>query len=135
MSFRESAILRKRARTFLRHAGESVKTKEFDFACFSAEQAAQLFVKSAMLEIIGEVPRSHSVREMLALLASSSPKNKKGIMKFMRENRRELRLMDDAYINSRYLPSEYTVGEAEILLDLSRAIRALMETVVKESRL
>ncbi|MBI3023020.1 MAG: HEPN domain-containing protein [Thaumarchaeota archaeon] len=48
MSFRESAILRKRARTFLRHAGESVKTKEFDFACFSAEQAAQLFVKSAI---------------------------------------------------------------------------------------
>lgn len=135
MSFRESAILRKRARTFLRHAGESVKTKEFDFTCFSAEQAAQLFVKSAMLEIIGEVPRSHSVREMLALLASSSPKSKKGIMKFIRENRRELRLMEDAYINSRYLPSEYTVGEAEILLDLSRAIRALMETVVKESRL
>ncbi len=56
-------------------------------------------------------------------------------MKFIRENRRELRLMDDAYINSRHLPSEHAVGEAEILLELSRAIRALMETVVKESRL
>lgn len=115
----EVEILRERAKTFLKYAKEALERGDFDFACFLSEQAAQLFVKSVMLELVGEIPRSHRVRELLHLLSKSVPEMEESITEFVRRNREALRALDDAYITSRYLPSTYTREDADVLVKLA----------------
>jgi len=115
----EVEILRGRAKTFLKYAKEALERGDFDFACFSSEQASQLFVKSVILELVGEVPRSHRVGELLYLLSKSVPEMEESITEFVRRNREALRALDDAYITSRYLPSTYTREDADVLVKLA----------------
>jgi len=134
MSFEEARILRMRAETFLKHAKQALEREEYDFACFSSEQAAQLFIKSAMLELVGEVPRLHRVRELLSLLGSSIPEVGMLISEFIKERRENLRALDDACITSRYLPFAYTHEDAEVLVNLAEDIINITEKVLKECR-
>ena len=41
---------------------------EYDLACFEAEQAAQLALKSLLYELLGMAPRIHDLGELLGLL-------------------------------------------------------------------
>jgi len=127
----EVEILRRRALTFLNHAREAVEREEFDFACFSSEQAAQL---SVMLELVGETPRPHRVRELLHLLSRLAPEAEEPVTEFVRRNREALRALDDAYIASRHLPSAYTREEAEALVKLAESLIELMSEVLKRCK-
>jgi HEPN domain-containing protein len=62
-------------------------------------------MKSVILEVIGEIPRVHSLREVLGVFAASMPEAKELISGFIRNNRDKLRALEDAYISSMYLPS------------------------------
>jgi len=130
----EVEILQGRAKTFLKYAKEALKRGDFDFACFSSEQAAQLFVKSVILELIGEVPRLHRVRELLYLLSKSVPEMEKPITKFIEENREVLRTLDDAYITSSYMPSTYTHEDAEALVKLAEDLIEFLSRVLRECK-
>ncbi|MEM4474692.1 MAG: HEPN domain-containing protein [Candidatus Bathyarchaeia archaeon] len=101
MSMEDVEILRGRAKTFLKYTKEALERGDFDFACFSSEQAAQLFIESVIPELVGEVPRLHQVRELLYLLSRSVPETEKPITEFVERNREALRALDDAYITSR----------------------------------
>ena len=129
MSIEEVEILRRRALTFLNHAREAVERGEFDFACFSSEQAAQLFV---MLELAGETPRPHRARELLHLPSRLAPEAEEPVTEFVRRNREALRALDDAYIASRYLPSAYTREEA--FVKLAESLIELMGEVLKRCK-
>jgi len=134
MSIEESRTLRKRAGVFLRHSQEALQREEYDFACFSAEQAAQLYVKAAALELLGEIPRVHRTRELLSILADAIPAAKDEIKLFIKENRGGLRLLEEAYIASRYLPSTYDREEAKVAVGLARRMVNLCRRVTKGSR-
>ncbi|MEM1830701.1 MAG: HEPN domain-containing protein [Candidatus Nezhaarchaeales archaeon] len=134
MSMEEVEILRGRAKTFLKYAKEALERGDFDFACFSSEQAAQLFVKSVILELVGEVPRLHRVRELLYLLSRSVPEVEKPITKFIEENREGLRALDDAYIASRYMPYTYTREDAETLVRLAENLIELLSRVSRKCK-
>jgi Uncharacterized conserved protein related to C-terminal domain of eukaryotic chaperone, SACSIN, COG2250 len=41
----------------------------YDTAAFLAKQAAQLFIKHKILELTGEMPRTHTIRQFIAVLA------------------------------------------------------------------
>lgn len=135
MSFDEVDILRRRAEAFLKYAEEALGDGEFDFACFASEQAAQLFMKSVALEIVGEIPRVHRVREILGLLARSVPDVEEVISQFVRDNREGLRALDDAYITVRYLPSRYQHEDAVALLKTAKEIFRLGRRVLEKCRL
>jgi HEPN domain-containing protein len=65
-------------------------------------QAAQLRVKSVILRILDYTPRTHKVRELLAVLAEAlSSLNKSSLASrikgFVEENREALRLIEEAY--------------------------------------
>jgi len=66
----EVELLRKRSKGFLNGAKERLKAGEYDVACFMAEQAVQLHLKSVILELSGEIPRTHSIRKLLSVLSS-----------------------------------------------------------------
>ena len=128
MSMEEVEILRRRALAFLNHAGEAVEREEFDFACFSSEQAAQL---SVMLELVGETPRPHRVRELLHLLSRLAPEAEEPVTEFVRRNREALRALDDAYIASGHPPA-YTREEA--FVKLAESLIELMGEVLKRCK-
>ncbi|MGC8933420.1 MAG: HEPN domain-containing protein, partial [Candidatus Methanodesulfokora sp.] len=60
---------RRRALVFLDEAENLANKGEHDVACFNAEQATQLYLKSVILKIFGEIPRTHSIGALLGYLA------------------------------------------------------------------
>lgn len=80
---------------------------------------------------MGEVPRTHSVRELLGIVAESSPELRAKVRAFARSNRERLRLLDDAYISARYLPSRYGREDAEALVGTGKEIERLLRRAGK----
>ena len=134
VSSEEVKTLKRRAEAFLKYAEQAFRDEEFDFVCFASEQAAQLFLKSVTLEIVGEIPRVRRVREILGLLASSLPDVGEIISSFVGNNRERLRALDDAYITARYLPSEYHREDANELLETSKQIFRLGREILEKCR-
>jgi HEPN domain-containing protein len=104
--------LRKRAR-------EHIETYEFHLshaiyalAVFDLEQALQLSVKASLLEEGVAYPRTHSIRRLLELLADV--RNDEKLRGKIREYAVELRLLEEAYISSRYVATEFS--EDEVLM-------------------
>ena len=125
--------LRHRARVFLREASKLLEEEEYDLSCFNAEQSAQLHLKSIILKLLGETPRIHGVRELLGFLArrlhEEGFKDEATLLKeFARENRYELAILEDAYLDARYTARSFTREEAEKALStVSRLVRLLEE--------
>lgn len=63
-------LLKKRAKGFLEGARERLNAGDYDVSCFMAEQSAQLYLKALILELSGEVPRTHSIRQLLSILST-----------------------------------------------------------------
>jgi len=116
----EVRILRKRARGFLARALDSLNSSDYDLAVFLSEQAVQLHLKSILLERVGDYPRTHSISTLLSILKKVL--GDEDLVKLLEERRREISLMEDAYITSRYLAREYTREEAEDLVDTAREV-------------
>lgn len=116
MSHREEVeILRKRAMGFMDAAAERLKAEDYDLACFMAEQAVQLYLKSAVLELSGEVPRTHSIRQLLSILS-------KLLDEQFDFDRRSLIFLEDAYIKARYLGSDYVKEDAEDAIKIAEEV-------------
>ncbi len=60
----EVKLLRSRSLRMLAHAEECLRSKDYDLVAFLAEQSVQLYLKSVILELAGEVPRTHSIRQL-----------------------------------------------------------------------
>jgi len=116
----EVRLMKKRAKAFFKRAIDSLNDGDYDVASFLAEQAVQLALKSLILEKLGDYPRTHSLRRLANLLSKFA--EHKDLVKYLEENWRELRLMEDAYIASRYLLREYDRQEAEALIRLARGV-------------
>jgi len=120
----EVKILQDRANSFLRLAEEKLTEEDYDLASFASEQAAQLFLKSKALELLGEIPRTHSIRELLGYLAKVKGDS---ILKYLHEGRKNLARLEDAYLQARYIPRKYTGEEAEELLETAKKVMKLGE--------
>ena len=133
-SIEESKTLRKRAEIFLEHAQEALEREQYDFACFSAEQAAQLYLKALALVFLGEIPRIHRVRELLSVLADTMSGARDAIKRFIKQNREALRVLEESYIAARYLPSTYSREEADAAVDLVKKVFRFCDTILKQRR-
>ena len=132
MASREEAeVFEGRARAFLAAARDSLKAGRFDVACLEAEQAAQLAIKAALIRIGGAVPRSHSLRRILASLGTAVGAVEKA-SRFVREWRAELLALEDAYLRSRYGVEIYSREEAEICLSIAREVVEWVASLVGE---
>jgi len=118
MGYREVGLLRDRSLRMLRSARRSLLDGDHDIAAFMADQAVQLYLKSVILELTGEVPRVHAVRQLMHLLKDLFGKPT-AVDDFVRENRSLLIRLEEAYISSRYMPREYDGDEAEELVDFA----------------
>ena len=94
---------------------------DYDLVAFLAEQAAQLFLKHKVYTLTGEVPRAHSIRDLLQILAKILKIEDK-ISNYVRENRSLLIRLEEAYIASRYLFRKYEREETEELVAFARRL-------------
>jgi len=120
-------MLSRRATEFLELAKEALRRKNYDISCFLSELAAQLHVKSVLLEEVGDFPRTHSMRTLLAEVSKSLWGEK--IRAFIQDNRVRLIALEDAYIIARYTPTSYTEEDAEDMINIAEEIISLTSKV------
>ena len=125
LSYDEIVLLRDRALRMLRSGKRSVHEGDYDIAVFMAEQAVQLYLKSLVLELTGEIPRVHSVRQLMFILKDLM--GKPGVFdNFVRENRSLFIRLEEAYISSCYTPRRYNGGEANRLMGFAEKVIKLL---------
>lgn len=115
MSYRGVSLLRDRSLRMLGSAKRSLLGGDYDIAAFMADQAVKLYLKSVILELTGEMPRVHAVRQLFHGLKVVLDRSVE-VDRFVRENRSLLIRLEDAYISSRYIPREYEKDKAEELV-------------------
>jgi len=125
----EVDILRSRALGFLSQAESALREGRHDLASFLAEQAAQLRLKSALLEVSGDYPRTRSIKILLSELIKSRPS--KELQEFIQTNRREISDLEDAYIMARYTTKSYDLDDARDHTALASQIVRLVEAVLR----
>lgn len=121
MSYREVTLLRDRSLRMLSSARRSLSEGDYDIAAFIADQAVQLYLKSMVLELAGEVPRMHSIRQLLRVLKEMSDRPDI-IDDYVKKNRSLLLRLEEAYISSRYMPRDYEREEAEELVNFAEEV-------------
>lgn len=122
----EVRLFRRRSSSMLRHARECMRSGDYDLAAFLAEQSAQLFLKSVILELTGEIPRTHSIRQLLYIIKLVDERKAGEIDEFTHEHRRMLVGLEDAYIASRYLFRVYGKEEVEDLVKVAEKVIELV---------
>ncbi|AFA39924.1 putative conserved protein related to C-terminal domain of eukaryotic chaperone, SACSIN [Pyrobaculum oguniense TE7] len=120
MEAREKAeTLKRRSRAFLQTARFQIENRMYDLAVFNMEEALQLFLKAKLLEYGVQYPRTRGIRRLLRLLADAAPGEEgRRYGELLSRYLFELGVLEDAYINARYIPREYTREEAERLFSL-----------------
>ncbi|RLE74846.1 MAG: DNA-binding protein [Thermoprotei archaeon] len=131
MSYEYVSLLLSRSLAFMRHAREAAERGECDVACFMAEQAAQLGLKALALRLLGYVPRTHRIRELLGVVAEAlegiGERDLAEAVRSLATSRRlSLRLLEDAYTGGRYLMRLYDALDAE---ECVRAAEEVLEVV------
>lgn len=96
---REVDTLKKRSAAFLEEARHALDRGFYDVACFLAEQALQLGLKARLLELLGEYPRTHSVRKLLGELGRVT--GSRELEEFAARNRAWLIALEDVYVAAR----------------------------------
>lgn len=128
MSYSEVALLKDRALRMLESSRRSLREGDYDIAAFMAEQAVQLYLKSVIFELTGEVPRVHVVRQLMFVLKDLLG-NQSFFDDFVRENRSLFIRLEETYISSRYMPRRYDREEAEELLDFAEKVIKFVNSV------
>jgi len=126
MRFDEVSTLRRRSEEFLRQAEASLRSGAYDAAAFLAEISLQLYLKSVLLEAVGDYPRTHSIRALLSEI--SKHLGRKDIEDFVRANRARLIALEDAYFTARYSTIQFAQEDAE---DAVKLVKEVLELVRK----
>ncbi len=136
MSVEEYRLLLRRSTMFLEEAREAYRAKRYDVAVFLAEQALQLYLKAQLLRVLGDYPRTHSIRQLLTLLSKSLGREaEERVARFIREERPRLSELEDVYVASRYMLRTYTEEDAkDILFTVERVIRFVEELLGAAAR-
>ncbi len=136
-SMRDVELLRRRSAGFWSHAREALQRGEYDLACFFAEQALQLRLKALLLRMLGVLPRTHGLRELLGILSGALEEHgrrdlAREVSGLARDLRSQLRILEEAYVGSRYLAREYASEDASESVDLVGRVCRLIDRVEEE---
>ena len=114
-----------RADAFLDTAIYNFEKGRYDLAAFNIEQAVQLYVKTKLLELLGEFPRTHSLVTLLRELSKVFKEEE--VERFVKENIGMLTKLSDVYITSRYYTREFYKDEVKELIEFAYKVRRLLE--------
>ncbi len=125
----EAQLLCRRGEDFLRSAKYNLSVGAYDLAVFSAHQAAELYLKGTLLEVVGTYPRTHDLVELVEdwlMEACGEP-----VAEFMARFRDRLDHLTDAYFSSRYGVRRFKqshalkfIGVAEEVIGLAKRCKS-----------
>lgn len=117
---REEEVRRfkERADAFLDTAVYNFEKGRYDLAAFNIEQAVQLYVRTKLLELLGEFPRTHSLVTLLRELSRVFKEEE--VERFVKENIGMLTK------SSRYYTREF-YEEVKELMEFAHKVRRLLE--------
>jgi len=113
------------ADAFLDTAIYNFEKGRYDLAAFNIEQAVQLYIKTKLLELLGEFPRTHSLVALLRELSRVFKEEE--VERFVKENIGMLTKLSDVYITSRYYTREFYEDEVKELIEFAYKVRRLLE--------
>ncbi len=126
-------ILRERALSMLEGAKWRFNRGEYDLACFEAEQAAQLYVKSLLLRVCGVAPRVHRLSELLGRLYSALREDFEDVAgelaNFTSSFRRSVWFLEESYYRGRYGYVEYSKEDGRECIDTAEKLINLLRRV------
>ncbi len=108
-----------RAEKFFREAFRHFEEGDLELSAFFAEQSAQLFLKSYLLEHTGSFPQTHNLHRLFREAAKVDA----AWETFYRER---VSVVDDlyqAYFTSRYLPFEFEREAVSRMLEFLKELR------------
>jgi len=119
----EIELFLKRARNFMDGAKERFQKEDWDLTCFMAEQSVLILLKAIILEMGGEIPKTHSIRKLFGILYHLT---KDEVFKY---DRKALIFLESAYLNSRYFSFVYEKEDAKEALKIAEEVKDLVESV------
>ena len=126
MSIDEFEILKERSEKFLRNAEQLIDQEIYDLAAFNIQQSVELYLKYKLLLSVGSYPKTHSIKRLLREIGKATNKIDK-VARFIEENIDRISNLENAYIMSRYYPSEFEKREVENMLSVAKSIRKLVD--------
>jgi len=121
----EVGKFKEKANAFLDTAIYNFEKGRYDLAAFNIEQAVQLYIKTKLLELLGEFPRTHSLVALLRELSRVFKEEE--VERFRKENIGMLTKLSDVYITSRYYTREFYKDEVKELIEFAYKVRRLLE--------
>ena len=121
----EVGKFKEKADAFLDTAIYNFEKGRYDLAAFNIEQAIQLYIKTKLLELLGEFPRTHSLVALLKELSKVFKEEE--VERFVKENIGMLTKLSDVYITSRYYTREFYEDEVKELMEFAYKVRRLLE--------
>lgn len=136
MSGERLELLKLRSKRFLEVGVELLQRGVLDLAAFNVQQSCQLRVKATLLRLLGEMPRLHSMRELLGTLSAKLEEAEfrdvaNTIKDFVRIHRDPLFDIDSAYTASRYSSFTYSAKDVEEMIETCTELHKLLDEVEK----
>ena len=122
---KEGEILKIRSERFLETAKDLYEKGYYDLAAFNIEQAVQLYLKYKIWEILGDFEKIHSITELLDQYSKASSKEKE-IQELKEKYKQTINDLEVAYIESRYLPSQFFKEQIENMFDFFEELKSLL---------
>ncbi len=115
--------LKKRGEDFLRSARYNLSVGAYELSVFDAHQAAELYLKGALLTLVGTYPRTHDLTELLEdwmAEACGEP-----VEEFLSAWGDRLDHLTDAYFSSRYAVRTFKRRHAEAFIRVAEEVIGL----------
>ena len=97
----------------------------FDLAAFNIQQSVELYLKYKLFLLAGDYPKTHSIK-LLKEIGKVTAKLEE-VRSFMDEHIDGISNLENAYITSRYIPSEFERKEVENMLNLAKRIKEFVD--------
>jgi HEPN domain-containing protein len=108
-----------KSKSFEKNAENALKMKLYDIACFSCQQAVELYLKGQIIAKSGSKPYTHSLVELLNIIEKLGHKVPDDILKCAKE-------LGEHYSQSRYPDARITDYEADEAENAMRCMAVIL---------
>jgi len=103
-------FLKERMNDYMKSFDMHFKNDMLNLAMFDLEQYVQLYLKQKLYDLVGEFPKTHSIRKLLREIGKIKNREKE-VEDFIARNSIYISDLELAYIASRYMDKEYSKEE------------------------
>jgi len=119
-------FLKDRGLRFFSNGVELFNRGEYDLSAFNIEQAVQLILKYAIWKKLGDFEKTHEISKLLNDYKDLIYEKAK-VDEFIKKYERTINDLEVAYIESRYLPSQFFKEQIEEMINFFEELTDLIK--------